>query len=231
MLAGSPDPLVVWSGIEFAYEGSDRNAIGPVDLCIRAGESVSIVGQSGSGKSTMLSVLGLLDPPTAGSYRLDGVEVSALGDRAASRVRRDKIGFVFQAFHLIESASLLENVRLGLRYCQDDRYYRDDVALTALDLVGLGGRATSSVAQLSGGERQRVAIARAFAKEPTIMLADEPTGNLDKATSDEIMALFLEMVAASQSTLVLVTHDPTVASQVDRTIRVEGGRTADVVRS
>ncbi|TAK55558.1 MAG: ABC transporter ATP-binding protein [Gammaproteobacteria bacterium] len=193
-----------------------------VSLAVSAGESVAVVGASGAGKSTLLALLAGLDEPTAGAVWLDGVELSVLDEdgRAAARARH--VGFVFQAFHLVPSLTALENVMLPLELAgrRDARV----AAREALGQVGLGGRLGHYPRQLSGGEQQRVAIARAFVTRPTVLFADEPTGNLDTATGGRVSSLLFELNAASGTTLVLVTHDRELAARCDRIIEMDAGR-------
>jgi putative ABC transport system ATP-binding protein len=193
-----------------------------VSLAVSAGESVAVVGASGAGKSTLLALLAGLDEPTAGAVWLDGVELSALDEdgRAAARARH--VGFVFQAFHLVPSLTALENVMLPLELAgrRDARV----AAREALGQVGLGGRLGHYPRQLSGGEQQRVAIARAFVTRPTVLFADEPTGNLDTATGGRVSSLLFDLNAASGTTLVLVTHDRELAARCDRIIEMDAGR-------
>jgi len=204
--------------------GGDVRALDGVSLHIERGERVAIVGASGSGKSTLMNVLGLLDRPDRGRHRLDGQDVSSLGPAAQAKLRNAKIGFVFQAFHLLPRASALENVELPLIY--SDRPAIDGLGRRALDLVGLADRATHTPAELSGGQQQRVAIARALVNEPDLLLADEPTGNLDAHSAAEILAAF-EALSATGRTIVIVTHDPEVARRCPRRIRIEHGRITD----
>jgi putative ABC transport system ATP-binding protein len=184
---------------------------------------VAIVGTSGSGKSTLLNVLGLLDLPTAGRYLFDRRDVSALSVAEQARFRNKKIGFVFQSFHLLSRTSALENVELPLLY--SDRASIDGLGRTALEAVGLSDRMAHTPAQLSGGQQQRVAIARALVNEPDLILADEPTGNLDAQSAVEIMDIFRSLHASGR-TIVLVTHDPNMARYADRTVRLERGQIA-----
>ena len=204
--------------------GGDVRALDGVSLQIERGERVAIVGASGSGKSTLMNILGLLDRPDSGRHRLDGQDVSSLGPTAQAKLRNAKIGFVFQAFHLLPRASALENVELPLIY--SDRPAIDGLGRRALDLVGLADRATHTPAELSGGQQQRVAIARALVNEPDLLLADEPTGNLDAHSAAEILAAF-EALSATGRTIVIVTHDPEVARRCPRRIRIEHGRITD----
>jgi ABC-type lipoprotein export system ATPase subunit len=204
--------------------GAVVRALDGVSLRIERGERVAIVGASGSGKSTLMNVLGLLDRADAGRYRLDGQDVSTLGPAAQARVRNAKIGFVFQAFHLLPRASALENVELPLIY--SDRSAIDGLGHRALALVGLADRATHTPAELSGGQQQRVAIARALVNEPDLLLADEPTGNLDAQSAADILSAF-EALSSTGRTIVIVTHDPEVARRCPRRIRIEQGVITD----
>jgi putative ABC transport system ATP-binding protein len=205
-------------------ESTEVRALDGVSLRIERGERVAIVGASGSGKSTLMNVLGLLDRPDTGRYRLDSQDVSALGAAPQAKLRNARIGFVFQAFHLLPRASALENVELPLIY--SDRPAIDGLGRRALDLVGLADRATHTPAELSGGQQQRVAIARALVNEPDLLLADEPTGNLDAQSAGDILTAF-EALSATGRTIVIVTHDPEVARRCPRRIRIEHGRITD----
>ena len=198
-------------------------ALDGVDLTVREGEFVALVGTSGSGKTTLLSLLGCLDRPTAGTYHLAGVEVSALDADALAGIRNQRIGFVFQAFNLLEGLRADENVALPLRYAGVSRADRLVRARDMLARVGLGDRVSHRPMELSGGQRQRVAVARALVTEPALVLADEPTGNLDQSSGRAILDLFLELHGEGR-TIVLVTHDEGVAAVADRRIRLEDGR-------
>ncbi|MGY1749043.1 ABC transporter ATP-binding protein [Modestobacter sp. SYSU DS0511] len=202
-------------------------ALKGVSVSVADGEYVSIIGPSGSGKSTMLNILGLLDRPTVGEYRLGGVLTSALADDERAAVRARQLGFVFQAFHLMSRRTVLENVLLPMLYNGTPRAEREPRAREALDRVGLNHRVGFLPGTLSGGERQRVAVARAVASRPRVLLADEPTGNLDQATSAEIMVLFEEL-HADGLTLVVITHDGAVARRAERRIRLADGRVSEV---
>jgi putative ABC transport system ATP-binding protein len=201
--------------------GETVEALADVSLRIDRGELVAIVGASGSGKSTLLNLLGLLDRPTTGQYRFEGTPVEDLDVRAQARFRNEKIGFVFQAFHLMPRTSALANVELPLIYSQ--RASAEGLGLKALEAVGLSDRVHHSPSELSGGQQQRVAIARALVNEPELILADEPTGNLDAQSSGEIVDIFRTLSDAGRS-IVIVTHDPAVAEQAERVIRIERGR-------
>lgn len=198
-------------------------ALDRIDLSLEHGEYVAIMGPSGSGKSTMMNILGCLDIPTSGHYRLDGVLVEGLSDDDLAAVRNRKIGFVFQAFNLLPRYDALENVALPLLYAGVPRSERYTRARRALEQVGLAERMNHLPGQLSGGQRQRVAVARALVTNPSLILADEPTGNLDTATSEEIMRLF-GAVHAQGNTVVLVTHEDDIARHARRIIRLRDGR-------
>ncbi len=199
-------------------------ALDTINLNIEAGEMVAIMGPSGSGKSTLMAILGCLDVPTKGIYRLEGQPVEKLNERQLAQVRSKKVGFVFQQFNLLPRTNALENVMLPLLY--DGVHGKDRVerAKAALETVGLGDRAHHHPNQLSGGEQQRVAIARALVNDPTILLADEPTGNLDSKTGDEIIGLFQRLHAEHGQTVVYVTHDSFIARHTQRVIRLVDGK-------
>jgi putative ABC transport system ATP-binding protein len=216
-------PVVELRDVARTYQGPPPvAALAPCDLVIGQGEYVTVVGRSGSGKSTLLNLIGLLDVPSAGSYRLEGIDTSGLGegDRAALRGRR--IGFVFQAFHLLGQRSALYNVELGALYTAPSSPRRRRMALELLEHVGLADRVTTPAARLSGGERQRVAIARALVNRPSLLLCDEPTGNLDSVTAQAILGL-LDRLHGDGLTVVVVTHDPQVAARGDRTVTMRDG--------
>ena len=198
------------------------NALAGVTLSIADGEFAAIMGPSGSGKSTLMNILGCLDRPSAGSYQLDGQEVSSLVDDQLAVTRNKKIGFVFQNFNLLPRMSALQNVALPLVYAGVVKNSRLDLASKALALVGLDGRMHHKPNELSGGQRQRVAIARALVNSPTIIMADEPTGNLDTKSGDEIMATFVELNQQGR-TIILVTHEPDIAAYARRVIHVRDG--------
>lgn len=194
-----------------------------IDLDIKLGEFTAIIGPSGSGKSTLMNILGCLDRPTSGKYYLHGEDVSNLTDDQLAEVRNKRIGFVFQSFNLLPRISAQENVALPLIYAGVDTKERMERAADLLKLVGLGDRMHHKPNELSGGQRQRVAIARALINNPSIIMADEPTGNLDSKSSVEIMAIFREL-NAKDKTVILVTHDPEIAEQAKRIITVRDGR-------
>ena len=198
-------------------------ALRGVTFDIHRNEYVAIMGPSGSGKSTLMNVLGCLDTPTAGEYWLNGEQVSRLTDDALARVRNREIGFVFQTFNLLPRATALHNVELPLVYAGARGRERRERAAAALDRVGLGHRMDHRPSELSGGQRQRVAIARALVNQPSILLADEPTGNLDSVTSEEIMEVFAYLHAAGQ-TVIMVTHEPDIAARAERRIVLRDGR-------
>ena len=217
--------MLVLRGIERQYRLASQTvrALDGVSLQIEPGEFVAITGASGSGKSTLLNVLGCLDRPDAGSYQLDGQEVAGLDDEAISAVRNRRIGFVFQSFHLLPRLTVLENVLLPTRFTHTGALPDVQRAQSLLARVGLSARLDHRPNELSGGQIQRVAVARALMMAPSVLLADEPTGNLDSRSAADVLNLFREVHAEGQ-TVVLVTHDPDVALQAPRLIRLRDGR-------
>jgi ABC-type lipoprotein export system ATPase subunit len=218
--------MIELKNIEKTYrrgDGGSVAALAGVTLRIDRGEFVAITGASGSGKSTLMNVLGTLDAPSAGEYRFDGTAVAQLGEREQARFRNRHLGFVFQAFHLLLRTSALENVELPLLYAEGEP--RSGGGRRALEAVGLADRMHHTPGELSGGQQQRVAIARALVNEPELLLADEPTGNLDPQSAREILDLFEELNRAGR-TIVLVTHDAAVAARARRIIRIDAGRVA-----
>jgi putative ABC transport system ATP-binding protein len=215
--------VVELSGLRrtFPAAGGELVALHGVDLRVERGEMVAIMGTSGSGKSTLLNLLGCLDRPTAGHYRLDGVPVESLDDDALADVRNVRLGFVFQGFNLLPRTSALEQVMLPMFY--------EARARAALERVGLGNRLDHYPNQLSGGQQQRVAVARALVTEPALLLADEPTGNLDTATTREVMALFAELNRAGM-TMLIVTHEDEVAAWCSRSVQLRDGRVVSDTR-
>jgi len=216
--------MIALTGITRTYEVGGRpvNALRGVDLAIPDGDYIAVMGPSGSGKSTLLNILGCLDRPTAGSYVLDGREVSGLSDEELSLVRRHKIGFVFQVFHLVPRLTAAENVALPLLFAGAPSRERQEKASRALAAVGLADRAHHRPDQLSGGERQRVAVARATIMGPSMLLADEPTGNLDTKNGREVIEL-LERMNQAGLTLVVVTHDPAIGGRARRRLQLTDG--------
>lgn len=226
--ADGADVLALLEGAARTYHSGSVavEALRPVDLCLRRGDFVTVMGPSGSGKSTLLHLLGCLDRPTQGRYVLEGRDVSRLPDRELAAVRNGTIGFVFQRFHLLRDENALRNVELPLLYAGMPRGERRRRAAEALESVGLGPRMTHEPGQLSGGEQQRVALARALVKRPRLLLADEPTGNLDTQTGDEILAL-LRTVNDGGNTVVIVTHDPSIGAKSPRRLTLRDGQIAD----
>ena len=200
----------------------DVHALCGVSMNVKRGEAVAIMGPSGSGKSTLMNILGCLDRPTSGEYELDGEMVAGLSDDQLAGIRNRKIGFVFQSFNLLQRTSAHANVELPLNYSNLPNDGRDRAA-EALKAVGLENRMKHRPAELSGGEQQRVAIARALVNEPAILMADEPTGNLDSKSGQEIMNLLLSLNRDRNTTLIIITHDPKIAAQTKRTIRIQDG--------
>ena len=222
----SEQPLIALSGITKTYGQGPAafQALSGVDLVIDAGEFVAIMGPSGSGKSTAMNILGCLDTPTSGSYRFQGLAVEQLDRKQRALLRRHCLGFVFQGFNLLARTSALENVELPLIYRGAPAAERHAAARAALAQVGLAGREKNTPGELSGGQQQRVAIARAIVTEPTVLLADEPTGNLDTRTSEEIMELITGLNHDQGITVLMVTHEPDMAAHARRMVRFVDGR-------
>jgi len=224
-------PVIELRGLARTYPGAPPvHALRPADLVIEAGDYVAVTGPSGSGKSTLLHLLGLLDAPTAGSYLLDGLDTSALSDRDRSALRGRRIGIVFQAFHLLPYRTALENVLLAELYNQTPRSARLEAAAGALGEVGLGHRLDALPTTLSGGESQRVAIARALVNRPSLVLCDEPTGNLDSRNAVALMEL-LDQLNADGLTIVVITHDAGVAAHAGRTVAISDGSLSERIEA
>jgi putative ABC transport system ATP-binding protein len=223
-------PVIEVRNLRKTYGAGDTavHALRGLDLTVEQGEYLAIMGASGSGKSTLLNILGCLDVPTSGTYLLDGIDTGDFDEEQLSLLRNRKIGFVFQSFNLVPRTTALANVELPLVYAGVRRAQRRERALAALDLVGLAGRVNHRPSELSGGQQQRVAIARALVTSPAIVLADEPTGNLDSESSNEVMAI-LDRLHASGRTVVLITHEDDVAAHAMRTVRVVDGKVAGVL--
>jgi putative ABC transport system ATP-binding protein len=219
-------PVIDLRGVTKVYKTGSNEvaALKGIELTVRQGELVAIMGSSGSGKSTLMNILGCLDVPTAGTYALDGVRVEALSKNQLADIRNQKLGFVFQGFNLLARTTALDNVELPLLYDRTGtKKSTKELAKHALERVGLGERLAHQPSELSGGQQQRVAIARALVTEPRLLLADEPTGNLDSRTSVEVMALFQELNAQG-ITILIVTHEPDVAQYATRIVEVRDGR-------
>ena len=207
----------------YGTDGGEVHALAGVDLTVDEGDLVAIMGASGSGKSTMMNILGCLDVPTSGTYLLDGIDVATLGERELARVRGRRVGFVFQAFNLVPRMSALANVELPMAYAGVRPSERRRRARAALELVGLGDRATHAPNELSGGQQQRVAVARSLVNAPRLVLADEPTGNLDSRSTAEVLDIFGRLNDAGR-TIVLITHEDEVAAACRRVVRMRDGR-------
>ncbi len=218
------DPVIRLEKLNRRYRmGAEYiDALGSVDLTVERGEYLAIMGPSGSGKSTLMNIIGCLDTPTGGAYWLNGKPVSAMNERQLARVRNTEIGFVFQTFNLLPRMTALANVEVPLVYAGAKRRERERRAKEALETVGLGDRMSHRPSEMSGGQRQRVAIARALVTHPSILLADEPTGNLDSSTGREIMALF-DLLQSEGNTLIVVTHEPHIAKHARRAIHLSDG--------
>ena len=221
-------PLLELRDVTRSFPGPPEvQALKGVNLRVDAGDYVSIVGPSGSGKSTMLNILGLLDRPSVGEYRIDGVLTGTLSEDERAAVRARRIGFVFQSFHLMSRRTVFDNVMMPMLYSGVPRAEREARALQTLERVGLEHRTRFLPGTLSGGERQRVAVARAVVSKPSVLLADEPTGNLDATTSGEVLRLFDDL-RADGLTLIVITHDAVVAERADRRVRISDGRLTEV---
>lgn len=220
------DPVAQLEAVSMFYP-PDVHALRGVDLAVEAGASLAVMGPSGSGKTTLLNVLGLMEPPTAGEYRLGGEDTAGLGEARRGDLRGRRIGFVFQAFHLIAHLTVLENVMLPARVRRGGTLRRAaarrDQAVELLGQLGLSDKADARPGTLSGGERQRTAIARALAPDPVLLLCDEPTGSLDTSTGDSVMKLLLGLGTTVSRAVVVVTHDPDVAARADRTLTMRDG--------
>ena len=226
MAETKPTPVIQIRDLTKVYRlggGNDVHALRGVSLDIYPGEMVAIMGPSGSGKSTLMNMIGCLDSPSGGQYFLDGLLVSDLVDDELAEVRNRKIGFIFQKYNLLARANAVENVELPLRY-SDDPSNMTERAKAMLELVGLGDRMDHKPNELSGGQQQRVAVARALVNDPAIILADEPTGNLDSGSGQEVLELLLKLNREKGTTIVVVTHDQGVASKAQRTIRLFDGK-------
>jgi putative ABC transport system ATP-binding protein len=227
-VATSTSSLICLADVTKTYDAGELavQALQGIDLAIERGQMVAIIGPSGSGKSTLMHILGCLDAPSTGSYVLDGQDVSSLSSFQLAAVRNRKIGFVFQTFNLLPKASLLRNVELPMLYAGLGGRDRKERATEALRRVGLGERARHKPSELSGGQRQRAAIARAIVMEPSLILADEPTGNLDSKTGVEVLRIFHDMHERGE-TIVIVTHDPRIAEQCERVVQIVDGKIED----
>ena len=218
--------MIRLDNVEKVYRTSriETVALSGITLHVAAGEFVSVMGPSGCGKSTLLNIIGLLDAPSQGTVQINGSPVASFGDRHLAAIRNKDIGFVFQTFHLVSDLSVLDNVQIPLLYRRMSNRERKQAALAALERVGLSARVHHFPAQLSGGQQQRVAIARAIVGRPSILLADEPTGNLDSQMGDEIMALLTGLNTTEKTTVVMVTHDQQKAERTHRILRLFDGR-------
>jgi putative ABC transport system ATP-binding protein len=230
-MADATGPLVELRGVALTYPGPPPvPALRATDLSIHSGEYVAVIGRSGSGKSTLLNLLGLIDSPTAGTYLFEGIDTRAVGESRRTALRARRIGLVFQAYHLLAHRTAEENVALGLLYHGRPARQRTVAAREALEQVGLSHRVGVVPALMSGGERQRVAIARALVARPSLLLCDEPTGNLDSATADTVLDLIADLHAQGQ-TVVMITHDQQVAARAQRTLSIADGVVTEAVRT
>lgn len=218
-------PMIELRSIAKRYQmgAHSVDALHPLDLKFHSGQFVAIVGPSGSGKSTLLNLLGLLDTPSTGEYWLDGQNVAQLPDHQISNIRCRKIGFIFQSFNLFPDMSVLENVCVPMHYADKTKTFMHERAVQVLERLGLKDRLKHRPTELSGGQRQRVAIARSLANDPPVLLADEPTGNLDEQTGEEVMEIFRELRSEGRS-IIMVTHNPDYEDEVDRVIEIRDGR-------
>ncbi len=225
--ASTSEPIVELSDVHLhlASAGGEVNILRGLDLSVTAGETIGVVGPSGSGKSTMMMVIAGLERPTSGSVRVAGNDLPGLDEDALALFRRRSVGIVFQAFHLVPTMTAIENVAVPLEFARMDDAFEQ--AKTSLETVGLGHRLAHYPSQLSGGEQQRVAIARAFATEPDLLLADEPTGNLDGETGDQVIDILFDRADRSGTTLLLITHDPAIAQRCSRVVQLRDGRIVD----
>jgi putative ABC transport system ATP-binding protein len=229
----SPVPVIETEDLRKIYVMGETevHALRGVSIRIDKGEFVAIIGPSGSGKSTLMAIIGALDKPTSGSYKLDGVEIGQMSENSLSDIRNNRIGFVFQKFNLLARSTALNNVALPLIYSGMSAKERNTRARQALEMVDLAQRMTHKPNELSGGQQQRVAIARALVTNPSLILADEPTGNLDSRTGEEIMRLFRQLHQEQGITLVIVTHSPEIAEQADRVISMRDGEVTNEANS
>jgi len=225
--ASGREPIVELTGVHLhlASAGGEVNILRGLDLSVTAGETIGVVGPSGSGKSTMMMIIAGLERPTSGTVRVAGNDLARLNEDALALFRRRSVGIVFQAFHLVPTMTAVENVAVPLEFARIADAF--DRAQASLETVGLGNRLAHYPAQLSGGEQQRVAIARAFATEPALLLADEPTGNLDGETSEQVIDVLFEQAERNATTLLLITHDTTIARRCSRVVHLRDGRIVD----
>jgi putative ABC transport system ATP-binding protein len=224
-MSKSDNPLIELEHITKTYIMGDTEfkAIDDINLKIYQGEFIAIVGKSGSGKSTMMNIIGALDVPTSGKYTLNGVDVSKMKDDELAEIRNRMIGFIFQQFYLLPKLSVFENVELPLEYARTDKKIMRDRAMEALERVGIADKCNNMPNQLSGGQQQRVSIARALAGSPTLILADEPTGALDSKTSKEVLDFFKQLNQEGK-TVVIITHDNSIALEAERIVRIHDGK-------